>query len=167
MTSTSARSKPSLHGTDTGQLNDWGPVWARAQVPRWSVDAMTSSRWCRHRSARFGRFLRFSGGSPDSRLLHLRDPPHVTFREDLSLLHRERVDAQLERLFELSGGEVTGPVGCGKSSAVRAWASTTRLAEVTWLSIQQRHRDSTVLAAESVRRPAAGRPCSCTRSSRL
>ncbi len=64
------------------------------------------------------------------------------------LLRRERVDAQLERLFELSGGEVVGPMGCGKTSAVRAWASTTRLADVTWLSIQQRHRDSTVLAAD-------------------
>lgn len=72
----------------------------------------------------------------------------MTFREDLLLVHRERVDAQLERLFDLSGGEVSGPAGCGKSSAVRAWASTTRLAEVTWLSIQQRHRDSKVLAAD-------------------
>ena len=72
----------------------------------------------------------------------------MTIREDLLLLHRERVDALLERLFELSGGEVTGPAGCGKSSAVRAWASTTRLADVTWLSIQQRHRDSKVLAAD-------------------
>ena len=72
----------------------------------------------------------------------------MTFREDLLSLRRERVDAQLERLFDLSGGEVTGPAGCGKSSAVRAWASTTRLAEVTWLSIQQRHRDSKVLAAD-------------------
>ena len=72
----------------------------------------------------------------------------MTFRDDLLLVHRERVEAQLERLFDLSGGEVTGPAGCGKSSAVRAWASTTRLADVTWLSIQQRHRDSKVLAAD-------------------
>ena len=72
----------------------------------------------------------------------------MTFREDLLLLHRELVDAQLERLFELSGGEVTGPAGSGKTSAVRAWASTTRLADVTWLSIQQRHRDSKILAAD-------------------
>ena len=72
----------------------------------------------------------------------------MTIREDLLSLRRERVDAQLERLFELSGGEVTGPAGCGKSSAVRAWASTTRLADVTWLSIQQRHRDSKVLAVD-------------------
>ncbi len=72
----------------------------------------------------------------------------MTIREDLLLLHRERVDTQLERLFELSGGEVTGPAGCGKSSAVRAWASTTRLADVSWLSIQQRHRDWKVLAVD-------------------
>ncbi len=72
----------------------------------------------------------------------------MTFREDLLLLHRERVDAQLERLFELSGGEVTGPAGSGKTSAVRAWASTTRLADVAWLSIRKQHRDSKVLAAD-------------------
>ncbi|MEX1280698.1 MAG: AAA family ATPase, partial [Acidimicrobiia bacterium] len=82
---------------------------------------------------------------PDS---HLRYPWSVTIRDDLLLLHRERVDAQLERLFELSGAEVTGPAGCGKTSAVRAWASTTRLADVTWLSIQKRHRDSKVLTAD-------------------
>ena len=148
MTSTSARSKPSLPGTDTGQLNDSGLIGAGAQVPRWSADAMTSSRWCRHRSARFGRSLRSSGGSAGSLLLHLRYPPSVTIRGDLLFLRRERVDAQLERLFELSGGEVTGPAGSGKTSAVRAWASATRLADVTWLSIRKQHRDSKVLAAD-------------------
>ena len=72
----------------------------------------------------------------------------MTIREDLLLVHRERVDTQLERLFELSGGEVTGPAGSGKTSAVRSWASRTGLADVVWLSIQQRHRDSKVLAAD-------------------
>jgi ATP/maltotriose-dependent transcriptional regulator MalT len=72
----------------------------------------------------------------------------VTIREDLQLLHRERVDAQLEQLFELSGGEVSGPAGSGKTSAVRSWTSRTRLADVVWLSIQQRHRDSKILTAD-------------------
>ena len=61
------------------------------------------------------------------------------------VITRERVDALLDRIFELDAGEVTGPPGSGKTTALRSWASSTQVGEVAWLTAQSRHRDSRLL----------------------
>lgn len=72
----------------------------------------------------------------------------MTLRTDASLVPREPVERQLARLFERSGGEITGPTGSGKTSAVAAWASRTKLADVAWLPLESRHRDSQALSGD-------------------
>lgn len=61
-------------------------------------------------------------------------------------IERERVRARLESVFEVRAGEVTGPPGSGKTTALKTWASSTTVGDVAWLLADSSHRDSVVLA---------------------
>ena len=61
-------------------------------------------------------------------------------------IEREPLRARLEMIFAARAGEVTGPAGSGKTTALKTWASSTTVGGVAWITADATHRDSAVLA---------------------